>query len=90
MYVVARGVSDVALVRLRRNVAAEQARDGVGHTPLFWASRGGHSGMVELLLSRGAHVNAQDKKEVRRSECSSRRLARAPPGLSFLAPSARR
>lgn len=42
-----------------------QARDGVGHTPLFWAAKGGHTEMVTLLLSKGAHINAQDEKEVR-------------------------
>lgn len=38
----------------------------MGHTPLFWAARGGHSEMVTLLLSKGAYINAQDKKEVTR------------------------
>lgn len=43
-----------------------QARDGAGQTPIFWACKGGHSEMVTLLLSKGAHINAIDKKEVQR------------------------
>ena len=30
-------------------------------TPLHWASYGGHSEVVQLLLSHNAHVNAKDE-----------------------------
>lgn len=35
-----------------------------GKTPLFFAAHGGDRGVCELLVSRGADVNALDKTQV--------------------------
>ena len=32
-----------------------------GRTPLFWASEGGHTAVVKLLLDNGADVNIRQK-----------------------------
>lgn len=37
------------------------ARDGSGYTALHYASRSGHEGVCQLLLKRGANVNAQTR-----------------------------
>jgi ankyrin repeat protein len=39
-----------------------QACDPHDHTPLFWACKGGHVEIVELLLDRGVYIDAKDKR----------------------------
>ena len=34
----------------------------LGHTPLLWAAKRGKCGVVELLISKGANVDAKDHK----------------------------
>ena len=37
-----------------------EARDNYSRTPLYYAVEKGHKKMVELLIARGANVNAKD------------------------------
>ena len=39
--------------------ADTNVRDGQGMTPLHWAAQYGHKGIVELLIAKGADVNAK-------------------------------
>jgi hypothetical protein len=48
--------------RVRRSIASGvdvNARDDEGLTPLFLATRGGHSGVVDMLMAHGADPNAR-------------------------------
>jgi len=55
-------VSELDRVRslLVQNPSIVESRDGVGMTPLHWASYFGNWGVVSLLIEKGAEVNAQD------------------------------
>ncbi|KXH69232.1 receptor-interacting serine/threonine-protein kinase, partial [Colletotrichum salicis] len=39
--------------------AALNSRDSEGRTPLIWGSLEGHDNIVQILLNKGADVNAQ-------------------------------
>ncbi len=54
---------------LDSNHASVDGVDGDGETPLHFAARGSNVATVNLLLSRGAHVNAQVMVAVRMYAC---------------------
>ena len=41
--------------------AKKEDHDGRGGTPLHWAAGEGHKEIAELLIAKGAYVNAKDK-----------------------------
>ena len=50
----------VVIKLLLEKEADTVAADSDGRTPLHWASQNGYVEVVELLLSKGANVNAQE------------------------------
>ena len=49
---------------LNENGADINAKDKDGETVLMYAARGGNTDIVNLLLDKGAKVNATDKKKL--------------------------
>lgn len=45
-------------MKLKNNVLFPYSSDDHGFSPLHWCSKEGHYKLVELLLQRGARVNA--------------------------------
>lgn len=60
----AAALGDLALVEshLAQGPELMSTRDQLGRTPLHWAAAAGHSNVGELLLTKGAHVNARDRR----------------------------
>ena len=57
------GIDGIAGALLNRKYLGVDQADFVGHTPLIWASRNGHEGIVRLLLEKaGANPNAKDTR----------------------------
>ena len=49
---------------IEQNPELVNAKDENGRTPLHWACRGVHLGVVKFLMSKGADVNAEDNNKV--------------------------
>ena len=55
------GLSEYAALLLDRSMAAIDAVDGKGNTPLHYAANEGHSNVVQLLLSYGAQPDVDNE-----------------------------
>lgn len=49
---------------LKQNSALVDARDEFDRTPLHWAARGVHFGVMQLLIEKGADVHAKDNARI--------------------------
>ena len=56
------GIDEVAKALLDTKDWDFDQADFVGHTPLIWASKNGHEGIIILLKEAGANFNAKDTK----------------------------
>ncbi len=80
---VASGLGDIDQVKLQlRRGASVNGKDGLGYTPLHWASENAHLAVVKLLISRGADTNTVNCARITPLMISLMDL-RTPPALKW-------